>query len=690
MRPAEVALHARRAGAARADDLAWRAARPLWRARWEPRRARALGGAVGTVPNGLLRPDRVNAAVAASPGATEALVAACRPWLEGRVNVLGYENVPLDRAGPALDHDPLSGRPWPARHGRLLDYRGATPGDPKLTWELNRCQELPLLALAWHAGAGEEHGEAAAERLLTWVDTHPPGRGIAWANTFEPGLRALSLAVAFDALRGHPRLAGAGGARVARSLWQHARWISGGLSAHSSANNHLIGELLGLLAVGALVPELREAAAWLRDARTALAREAQLQILADGAGVEQAFAYSLLTTELLLVAVAVLESAGEPAPEQILERLERAADALSLQVERGEPAPAYGDDDSGHVLVLDGSPRLDARHVAATLAARLGHAGARRLAGDLDLAGAILVGSDGIARFAATEPGPPAGDGVLPDGGLVVFRRAGARLLFDVGPLGYLSIAAHGHADALQVDLAVDGHEVVSDPGTGSYFADPTLRRALRGTRAHATVAVDGRDQSEQGGPFLWTRHARARLVRLDLEAGLAVAEHDGYDALEPPASHRRTVAALPVGYLVVDRLSCASTRLYEQTWPLAPELVPTVDDDRIVVARDGAVVLVVHGAGPGELVVAHDGRHSRALESSVPVWTVRRSIRAAGIVEVACLVVPVRAGDHQPATRLALEQGTSSTAIVASVGETRFAFESFSDPSAIRAPLVS
>ena len=78
----------------------------------------------------------------------------------------------------------------------------------------------------------------------------------------------------------------------------------------------------------------------------------------------------------------------------------------------------------------------------------------------------------------------------------------------DVGPLGYLAIAAHGHADALAVGLAVDGHDLVGDPGTGSYFAHPEWRTAHRSTRAHATVAVDDADQSVMGGPFLWTEHA--------------------------------------------------------------------------------------------------------------------------------------------------------------------------------------
>ena len=41
----------------------------------------------------------------------------------------------------------------------------------------------------------------------------PPGRGIAWANAFEPGIRALSLAIGFDALRSYDGLT-ADGARA--------------------------------------------------------------------------------------------------------------------------------------------------------------------------------------------------------------------------------------------------------------------------------------------------------------------------------------------------------------------------------------------------------------------------------------------------------------------------------------------
>jgi hypothetical protein len=672
MAPAEVLKHARRATTARIEDAAFRAARPVWRRRW--RVADRLPVAFDrTTSVGPLTQESVDLVVHELHASEVGIRAAATRWLEGRVSLLGYGDIEIGDAGPALDHDPISGRRWPARDGRLIDYRHDAPGDPKLVWELNRCQELPLLVLAGRLTGDERYTDAAISRLLAWVAHHPPGRGIAWANAFEPGIRAISLAVTLDALRGHPALSGEQASTVVRSLWQHGRWISRGLSSHSSANNHLVGELVGLLAVGTLVPELADAAAWRRRALDGIVREAERQILPDGMGAEQAFAYGLFTTDLLLTAASLVTSAGEHVPELLRERLRAAADGLSLVVAGDEPDPAFGDDDDGRALLLDGAHKRDARGVAASLAAALGHPGAAHLAGRVDVTAALLFGRDGLDRFAAAlrAPSPAQGDGLLPDGGLVVMRRDGARALFDVGPLGYLSIAAHGHADALQVDVSRGERELLADPGAGSYFGNPALRTQMRGTRAHATVAVDGLDQSRQGGPFLWTTHARCRLIAEDLRQGWAVGEHNGYAALDPPVSHRRALIAFPErGFLVVDRLACKARRTYEQTWPLAPGLEPAVDGARVVVRAGDEQVLVLHLAAtaPVELVARRDGFHSRRLESHQPVWTVRAVAAVTGPVELATLLLLLDQAEVAP-TAIALDHGDEQTTIRVAVG---------------------
>ena len=74
----------------------------------------------------------------------------------------------------------------------------------------------------------------------------------------------------------------------------------------------------------------------------------------------------------------------------------------------------------------------------------------------------------------------------------------------DGGPHGFLSIAAHAHADALSVEVRHDGVDILADPGTYCYHGEPEWRTYFRSTIGHNTVEIGGRDQSQQSGPFMW------------------------------------------------------------------------------------------------------------------------------------------------------------------------------------------
>ncbi|CAM5456633.1 hypothetical protein SANTM175S_04108 [Streptomyces antimycoticus] len=94
------------------------------------------------------------------------------------------------------------------------------------------------------------------------------------------------------------------------------------------------------------------------------------------------------------------------------------------------------------------------------------------------------------------------------------------------------------------MEVRHDGVDVLADPGTFCYHGQPEWRRYFRSTLGHNTLQVDGGDQSVSGGPFLWTRHARSRVLTADTsdtsDGGTArwCAEHDGYQR----SVHRRRV----------------------------------------------------------------------------------------------------------------------------------------------------
>lgn len=648
MSPAEVAARTKREAIHRLDDLGYRLNRGAWRRSWNPEEARIGRTEARAAPRGFLTVERARWISDCDPSGVEKILAAAERILEGRYRYFGYPEVVLERP---IDYtrDPLTGSRWPNRHGKRIDYRDGTHGDPKWIWELNRLQELPVLVQASLVGDDPRFLDHAVGLASDWISSSEPGRSVVWSNGYEAALRAISLTLLLDGLETAPRLPGGFRESLARCLWQHGRWILRDPSTHSSANNHRVGELAGLVSLGLMLPECPASPTWLTVGLGGLEREAARQIASDGTSVEQAFHYHLHTLDFLLVAVALLDVNGVDPPGAVLDALGRAGDALSAQLGVEEPEPRYGDTDDSWVARLDGGDRRSARSVASAIAARLGHPNARRAAGSLDTAARWLFGEAGATRFADTRPGPEPGSVLLADAGIAILRRDDVRLTFDAGPVGYLSIAAHGHADALSLTLSRGSNEVIVDPGVGSYFRLPGYRTAFRGTPAHATVAIDGLDQSESGGPFLWRRQARSSLLHAGLDAGVLLGEHDGYQSLAAPTQHRRLVVYPEDGPIVVlDRLRTAGVHRICQSWPLHPALdLAEVSSDSALFTRADAPELFMRFAASTVFRIEPfrgteqppRGWYSRGLEDVEPAWLLTVDLTADGVVDIVTLL---------------------------------------------------
>jgi hypothetical protein len=206
------------------------------------------------------------------------------------------------------------------------------------------------------------------------------------------------------------------------------------------------------------------------------------------------------------------------------------------------------------------------------------------------------------------------------------------RLLVDCGPLGYLSIAAHGHADALSFTLGIGDREILVDPGTYAYHTEPAWRRYFRGTSAHNTVGIDGQDQSLQAGNFMWSDHARARCIEFAVGAGRQrfVGEHYGYDRLPDPVIHRREIDFDPRRKLieVADMLRCDGEHIARRHWHFAEDCQVERTDTGLRITTGNTQVLMesleidkveIHRAGSAE----QGGWVSRRFGYKTPTTTV-------------------------------------------------------------------
>ena len=545
-------------------------------------------------------------------------LAAAERILAGRGDVFALRDAELGFP-PEWNRDPKTGTVAPLGFGKLLNYRDETVvGDIKCLWEPNRHLAVSDLAMAYRLGGELRHARAVQTLLESWWQQCPYPLGPNWSSALELALRLVSWSHAWHLLGGidSPLFQSADGQvflqRWLDSIYQHCHFIAGHFSRHSSANNHLFGELTGLHVAALTWPCWPESADWLAQTEAELEAEALKQNGEDGVNREQAIYYQHTVADEMLLCVLVGRANGRPRSAAFLQRLESMLEFIAAMLNVAGQVPMIGDADDAQLANWDKSPGANPYcALLASGAALFGRSDFRRKAGYFDDKSAWLLGDAGRRAFdalatAAVAPLPRC----FPQGGYHIMGArfdtpSEVRLIADAGPLGYLGIAAHGHADALALTLSVAGQAVLIDPGTYAYHTQKRWRDYFRGTSAHNTVRIDGRDQSESGGNFLWLRKAQARGLSWcdDTRGQRWSASHDGYLRLDDPLLHRREVNVTPGAQTIVvdDVLECQGAHEIELFWHFDPRCRLQLDGDRLQVQGAAFVMEVqlpaLHGA---------------------------------------------------------------------------------------------
>jgi len=362
--------------------------------------------------------------------------------------------------------------------------------------------------------------------------------------------------------------------RVHASVLDHVDWLCRFPSKYSSANNHRVAELSGLLVAAA---KYRSVARRMDVERLTaeLDRVGSAQFFTDGVGAEQSTSYAAFSLEWLATTAGALTAAGRNVPTGLLATMRRAASALDAMTDVKGNVVRYGDDDDGRVLT------------AAVPIDRF-----------FDGVRALLPPAVAGELTAAASP-RPSGLRTFTDGGYSVARTTdfGNEVLWviDHGPLGFGELAAHGHADALAVWLHVAGFPVFVDAGTYLYHSGGSWREYMRTTGSHNTVTFGAMSSSVTAGNFNWRRNRRAMAALRSQRPGpewLVEAEHDGYAAVLGVV-HRRTVQRLGEGrFRITDR--ALGSRPVDARWSmlLAPDLAATALPDGWSVTHAGVEVL--------------------------------------------------------------------------------------------------
>lgn len=343
-----------------------------------------------------------------------------------------------------------------------LDFRRA--GDHKIIWELNRHQHLVVLAQAFRSTGRPEFLDEIVSQLESWFAANPYMRGINWTSALEAAFRSLSWTWIHH-LAGNA-MPNAFRRRFLTQIYRHGCYLEHNLSVYFSPNTHLLGEAVALHALGVLFPAFPRSQNW-KERGGKIVREAMdKQVREDGSHFEQSTYYHVYALDFFLL----YRNLGGELPS---DKLIRMAEYLEAIMGPRHILPFIGDDDGGRLFHPYGDRDRFGRTTLSACAALFG------------------------------ERPKQAASHFFADAGIAVLIEGDLQIIADFGAFGEGS-GGHSHSDTLSILAFMGDEEILIDPGTYTYIAEPQMRDWFRGSAAHNTIRVDGLDQATPAGPFRW------------------------------------------------------------------------------------------------------------------------------------------------------------------------------------------
>jgi hypothetical protein len=508
----------------------------------------------------------------------------------GEVSIFGRRWTTASDGLPDWDLDPLSGYRWPQDYCFDVSLAPATPvgAEVKYVWELNRLLYLLPVAAQAATQGDDRLRDLCRGHLESWIGAHPPRRGVTWRSGIELAIRILAFVLVLELTSPNPDADPGLEARIGGAVADHMSWIRRFPSRYSSANNHRVAELAGLLVAASAYPQLadrEEVDRWWTELQAVVV----LQFHGDGVPAEQATAYAILVLEWLSLCAHVGRRHGRTLSPETRRRVGAAVGFLTTLTDSAGHIVRIGDGDDSRLLTAARPPEDLPRAVCGLVAD--------------ELAVPIPAASSGLSTYA--------------EGGYTSWRSGSGveeiLWVLDHGDLGMGRLAAHAHADTLAVYLHVGGRPVLVDAGTYLYHSSEDWRDRLRTTAEHNTVALGAEDSSIMAGPFNWRAGHRAegRLVAAgSAGSGWCVeAEHAGYVG-RFGVVHRRWLEGRDArSFRLRDRLEGGSGDLaFRWSLLLAPglEVVPT--DTGWMVREDGIDLLSLAVAPPWHSSATQEG----------------------------------------------------------------------------------
>ena len=411
--------------------------------------------------------------------------------------------------------------------------------DIRIRWEPARLQQATLLmVIATKNEDGDSFDlvkQTVKTIVLDWIKKNPFLRGEHYISAMECALR---IPVFFYVLKQIESLTSIEFDSILDTIYNHALLISKKLSLFSSCGNHTITEAVGLVFAGAIFRTTKRGKYWLNTGMGLLSDELLHQVYSDGGPAEQSVGYHRFVLDLYWLAMDFIQKNGLGEVAQWKERLTLGESFLSMLEDQSRVGASVGDSDNGFAI------------------------------------------AQGLKPLRLTSGPLKKKTHIFKDSGYSIMKDSGYALAIDHGPLGMPPLHNHGHADALAIWLAFQGKPFFVDSGTYRYNGVSRWRQYFKGTQAHNTVTIDGKDQAVQETSFVWSNAYKARLDAFFENEQLLFwsASHDGYSRLEHSVRHYRSILYEKGNhFLIRDFFKGSGSHHFQVNYHLHPDVLVSV-----------------------------------------------------------------------------------------------------------------
>jgi hypothetical protein len=431
-----------------------------------------------------------------------------------------------------------------AQLSRQIDWKASPFGDREWAWILNRHQFFQTLVKAYQDTRDEKYAADFDEIIRDWIIRCPvpsePANSSAEWRTIEAGIRMMSSwPIAWHMFQKSPSFATTTRILMLKSFAEHADY----LMKFPTFGNWTLMESNGLLHVGVLFPEFKDAPIWRKTAVERLVQGMRSQVYPDGAQFELTTSYHNVCLFNFLQPVILKQFARDVEfPSDYYEGLRRMM-LFNMGVVRPDGIwPMLNDSDADTVQNTVIEP-------------------------------ALKLGGSKVKELEPILKMKPSKESVcFPYAGIVCMRTGSEPedlyLMMDAGPYG----ALHQHEDKLNIEVYAYGRPLVIDPGRYSYHVGEPFRAA----GAHNVVLVDGMGQNRASNESVRVIKEPSLGLRWFTSSGFDYAEGVYDEGFGPQSDKsvvhvRKVFFVKPEYWIVIDVLKGNGRHKAEQLWHFTP-----------------------------------------------------------------------------------------------------------------------